>query len=280
MNAIQKAIDELHYTIPKPILELAFVKRHQSIWNLSATGAASLDAQILNTIIRPRVLVDCNLVGGTQKMIPLNSYGIQSHDGVSSIIRIPKKDSGNRSITSVLHVAFLASPFMGTNAMSSPNIASPGFNNTPVSAATNATAALVSSYDTIPIISTARVELVSENTILIKDILALQPNAVLRCVVANEENLENIQIKAYRKFAKLVGFAVKAQIYLLMDILIGEAAIIHGMAVDSIKNQIEKYADAEQNYQDYLDNEWEAIAFMNDPLSIDRFTRLITGGNH
>ena len=47
-----------------------------------------------------------------------------------------------------------------------------------------------------------------------------------------------------------------------------------------IKNQLEKYSDAEANYQDFLTNEWEAAAFFNDTTSTDRFLRLITGGNH
>jgi hypothetical protein len=280
MNAIQKAIDELHFTIPKQILQLAFVSRHDAIWKVSSTGAASIDAQILNQVIRPRVLVDCDLVGGTQAMIPLNSFPLQSHDGVSSIIHIPKTASSGRSITSVLHVAFLSAPYQGQSALSNSVMASTGFTNQAVTATTTTAAAIVASYDTIPIISTARVELISENTILVRDIMALQSNAVLRCVIANEANMENIQIRSYRTFAKLCGFAVKSYIYNLLDILLGETALLNGMQLDAIKNQLEKYSDAEANYQDFLTNEWEAAAFFNDTTSTDRFLRLITGGNH
>lgn len=59
--------------------------------------------------------------------------------------------------------------------------------------------------------------------------MALQSNAVLRCVIANEANMENIQIRSYRTFAKLCGFAVKSYIYNLLDILLGETALLNGM---------------------------------------------------
>lgn len=278
MSAVQKAIDEIHFRIPKQILELAFITRHQSIWNKISTPAASIDSQILTSVIRPRVLTDCNLVGGTQSLIPLNALSQQSPDGVSCVIKIPKKLTNGRSINSVLHVAFLNSASLAQNAAGVGG--STGIvQNYGGSATMTAASAVMASYDNIPVISTARVELISENVILIKDQIVLAANAFLRCIIANQENLENLQMRSYRHFAQLVNYAVKAYIYNTLIITLDQAALQTGMALGAVKEQIEKYADADQLYLDYLNDNMEAILFFNDAASADRYTRLLVGGN-
>ena len=71
MNALRKSLDDLKFTIPRPILETVFVKRHSNY----RIAAPSLDEQILNSVVRPRVYIDTNLVGGAE--IPLGLSQIQ-----------------------------------------------------------------------------------------------------------------------------------------------------------------------------------------------------------
>ncbi len=60
MNALQKALANLHYTIPKEILYETFVSNE----NTYRDDGISIDDRILNTVIRPRIYIDTNLVGG------------------------------------------------------------------------------------------------------------------------------------------------------------------------------------------------------------------------
>ena len=57
MNAIKKALDELKFRIPREILNQIFTEKNFSY----RTTPISVDEQVLSQVIKPRVLVDCNL---------------------------------------------------------------------------------------------------------------------------------------------------------------------------------------------------------------------------
>src|SRR5258708_5967832 len=62
MNPITKALAEVKYRIPPEVLHTVFVNRLER-WR---DTPKSIEDQLLNLVVRPRVMVDCNLVGGTQ----------------------------------------------------------------------------------------------------------------------------------------------------------------------------------------------------------------------
>ena len=138
--------------------------------------------------------------------------------------------------------------------------------------------ALVASYDKIPMTSTARCQLIAENTILIRDSIGFAPNGWLRCVLANDENLGNIQLRSYKHFSQLVEYAVKSYIYNELIINLDQGELQGGQTIGVFKEIIQGYSDAEQNYKDYLTDVWEAVAFMNDSEGYSRYVRLILGG--
>jgi len=75
MGPINKALDEIKFRIPKQILDLIFVQR-TNVWGNTnwKNNVISIDECIMSTVIRPRVLVDCNLVGGAEVFIPLEAF--------------------------------------------------------------------------------------------------------------------------------------------------------------------------------------------------------------
>jgi hypothetical protein len=137
----------------------------------------------------------------------------------------------------------------------------------------------LSAFDKIPHTSTSRVQLIAENTILIRDGTAIPQNSFLRCVLANDDNLSNIQLRSYRHFSNLVELAIKSYIYneLVVQIDVGE--IRYGQVLGVFKEIVTSYADAEVNYRDYLTETWEKVAFMNDDESHLRYLKLLIGGN-
>ena len=60
---------------------------------------------------------------------------------------------------------------------------------------------------------------------------------------------------------------------------VGVGELRYGQAVGAFKDVYSSYSDAEANYQDYLTNVWEQVAFMNDAETYSRFIRMHIGAN-
>lgn len=275
MDIIRNSIAEVKRRINKHVLDKAFVKRD---FSYRFTNQSSVDDQILTMVIRPRVLVDCNILGGVMAMIPLDGLPVDKPNHVTTIIHIPKTRTNNKSIISVSNVNYYD---LGVSGLYS-GAAGYGYNSSidmgENTAAMNAALGIMASLDRIPITSTSDTQLVAENTIMIKDVFAMPPSAVLRCTLENDDQLSNIQPRSYHDFFQLVEFAVKAHIYneLIVDIDMGE--LQGGQTLGIFKQIVEGYADAEQNYQDKL-KAWMAISIMNDTPAFHRFIKLTVGAN-
>lgn len=266
MNAIQKAMSDLHYRIQPEVLDTVFLKRVER-WR---DTPKSVDEQIMSLVVRPRVLTDCNLVGGRQLWICLDGMRIGGDGVYESVYRIPKDRTNGASIMSVLNVSF-ADP----SRISAAGVAANGQNNMMLQGGQ----AVMDAMGMIPQTSTSRIELIAENTILIRDVMTMPANAFLRCTVANDENLNNIQLRSYPAFCKLVEFAVKSYIYIHYVVQLDMGELRGGQLLGRIKEIIDTYADAEQNYQDYLQNKWTKISRMNDSENYTRTLRMVLGGN-
>lgn len=275
MDIIRNATAEVKRRINKHILDKAFVKRD---FTYRFTNQSNIDDQILNVVIRPRVLVDCNIVGGVSALIPLDGLPVDKPNNYITIIHIPKSRTNGKSIISVSNVNYYD---LGVSGLYG-GAAGYGYNTTLSSnentAAMNSAMGIMASLDHIPITSTSDAFLIAENTIKITDVFTMPANAILRCVLENDEGLNNIQPRSYHDFFQLVEFAVKAYIYneLIVDLDMGE--LQGGQQLGIFKQIIEGYADAEQNYQDKL-KAWRAISLMNDTPAFQRFIKLTIGAN-
>jgi len=107
MNAISKAMSEVYYNIPMEIINLGFNDN-------PAYAAHSIDETIMSRVIRPRVLVDCNIVGGVEMYINLmycKIFDYSTNYGNEFLIEVPKQVTNNRSIISVLSIFYNNSSF-------------------------------------------------------------------------------------------------------------------------------------------------------------------------
>jgi hypothetical protein len=268
MNAIQHSVNNIKYVVPRPILDKVFLP-YNAFGRIYTSK--NIDELIINNVIKARVLVDCNLIGGTSAVIPLEGLPYEKPDNISTAVRIPKDRTEGKSINSVLNVSFI-NPL----AVSSLQSANRACGSTAVNAVSQA---LAQSFDTIPIVSTSRVQLIAENTILIRDNVILSSNCFLRCVLANDDELNNIPLRAYRHFSNLVEYAVKSYIYNEFIIELDQGVLQGGFNIGAFKNIIESYSDAEQNYKDYLREKWEVVSAMSDSQNYERFIGLIVGSN-
>ena len=75
-----------------------FINTKRTVLDNINNQIVSLDDRILNTVIRPIVLVDCNLVGGIDMSIDLFLVDVARQPDYGYIITIDKKHTGGRSI--------------------------------------------------------------------------------------------------------------------------------------------------------------------------------------
>ncbi len=265
MNPITKALDDIKFRIPRFILEQTF-QPPASEWRNSLT---SLDERITNAVIRPRVLIDCNLVGGTEAFIYIEGVEMELVNPYTAIYRIPKERTQGRTIISVSSVY----NFLG-GMLTSPGTISPFITND----LTMAGNAMINAVSAPPAISTAYVQLIAENTVMVKENTRISAINYLRCTLADDENMNHLQLRSYPAFVKLVELAVKSYIYNTMIIRIDSAFLQGGQELGAFKSTVEGYADSEEMYQDYLKNQWSAVALMNDGEAIRRILKLMIGG--
>ncbi len=137
--------------------------------------------------------------------------------------------------------------------------------------------AVQDSFSAIPSVSTARVELVGENMVVVKDLSNYASGTYLRCIIANDENLSNIKMRSIMAFCKMVELAIKSYIYNEYIITMDQAQLSGGQDLGRFKEIIEGYADSEELLQTFVLEKWQKIALMNDNTQMTRFLKLQIG---
>lgn len=265
MNAIRKALDEIRYNVPRTILDETFIAQQFRGRGL----AVSLDTRIRELVIDPRVLNDCNIVGGVEITIDLNQVMPELLDAGMLLYRIPKSLTQGRSITSALAISFGRAAGMGLA-----NMGNDG------SALLGAVQGVLDSAMPIPTVALADVTLVGENTVLVKDQYIRPGDVWLRCLVSNDPELNNISPASYHNFSEMCVLAVKAYIYNHLVIPMDEGQLHAGMQLGRFREIVDGYADANELYQTFLNEKWRVTAIHNDPERHRRHLRLVLGGNY
>lgn len=283
MNIIQNALFEVRRRVPEGILVAAFsqndyasttggsfIRDFNSLQTNQGVIPVTLEYRIRQLIIEQRVRKDIDLVSGTQVIVPLEGLPGMWVDPYNVAYRIPKSLTQNRSISSVLSVAIGRGAMMGTTVMgmqgSSPMM--------------DAMAGVLAAAGPIPQVSTAYVQLIDENTVLVQDNMALPPNLYLRCLLESDEMFSHIPPSAYQPFADMVELATKSFIYNRLVLPTDQARLMAGMELGRFRELIDQYADSEQLYRAFIVETWQAVSAMVDPESSRRYLRQIVGGLH
>lgn len=269
MSPITKAIDECKFRIPRQILNQVFTDRTYH-WR---DRPISIDEQITNAVIRQRVLVDCNLVGGKEVFIILDNLPIDKPDIYSSVFHIPKTYTQGRSIVSALSIGVTSAAMLNTNYGLS------GVKPCSVTPVLQQAMNVMDAMGSVPLVSSARVELIGENTILVRDNAPLSPGSTLRCILANDEHMNHLPLRAHLAFSKLVELAVKSYVYNEYVIVMDQGQLSGGQELGRFKDIVDSYADSEELYQGYLKTTWSKVSFMADRERYQRHFSMITGGS-
>ena len=265
MQAIQKALDEIKFNIPKEILDLAFIDR-----GLRHHGTfVSLDHRIRSEVLEPRVIVDINLQGATTTHIPLQSgFTREQTDPFIFVYAVPEELTQGREIVQVFSIHFTPMSYQAYPAVI-------GSNNSAIS---NANLEVLDAALKRPPIQTSYLNIVGRNTIAVRYIH--RPSfafAFLKCRLSNDEGLTTIRAQAMRDFAEMCVLATKHYSYNKLDILIDQGQLMGGMNVGTFRERVSEYRDANDLYREAL-NKWQGISVLNDPESRRDHFRLITLG--
>lgn len=265
MMAITKALLEVRMNIPPQILQEVFAPK--TTWHRPSSN--TINENIMATVIRPRVAVDCDLVGGVEILVDLTGIPMEVTNDYTSVYRIPKGKTQGRSIISVSSITYgdltrmsvlNAAPSQGQSAM------------------LQAGDSLVNAMGSFPTLGSAQVQLIGENVVMVRDQITLPPRSFLRCTIGNDEALSHLQVRSLIAFSKLVVLAVKAYIYNELIITLDQAKLQGGQELGAFKTLVESYADANELYQTFLAEHWTKVAFMNDRESYSRFLKMVIGG--
>lgn len=254
MNAVNVALSRIRFAIPEEVLLIGFIENSKRV-----NAVTSLDERIMNSVIRPRVLIDLNLTGGVEVRIPVGECNYTIPFPGEIIITVPKELTMGRSIVSVqnllCNVGYATGP-------------TPYYTTSLVSAANN----MYTNLANVPVVQTSRLELIGENTVLVQDPSIAIFNAILRCTVENEENLANLHPMYYQEFANLCILAVKSYIYNYCRIKLDQGYIYGGIELGAVTDEINSYSEAEEQYKEFLKTVMKKILAMN---QTDISTRLI-----
>lgn len=267
MNPVTNALRRIKECIPPEILEKTFNANIKSYEIYKPSLLISLDQRIRERIIDKRVRVDCNLVGGQEITVPLDTLSPRAIDLFNLVYNIPKTLTQGKSITSVLSCSFGGLTLGGYSGLN-PNYSAGTADN-----AMN----VLNSAKPVPVVSTANVQLIEENTVLISDTISVPRNMYLRCWVENDHEFTNIKPPSYERFAQLAVLATKAFIYNTTIIAMDKAFIYAGGELGRYAEIVNGYSDAEQNYQDELVR-WRKVAMLNNHVAHRRMVRRLLGG--
>lgn len=266
MNPIQKAIKDVKFKIPPAILQAAFVQREFGMRNV----AVNVDTLLRDRVINARVLDDCNLVGGQQVVIPLITVRPEYLDPQTIVYKVPMALTQGRSITRVLSMSVGAGSAAAMGMLN--NTGGYGY-----SFIEDAADLVHASNSPIPMVSSAYLRLIAENTVLVTEQIALPSNVSLRCMLEYDDDLSQLKPTSYNRFSRLVELATKAYIYNEMIIPMGQGQLSGGMELGRIREVVDSYADANELYETYLNGEWRKVALLDDATSRERHLRMHAG---
>lgn len=272
MGPIPVALSNIRFEIPEEVLTRTFLdtRRRYSV------VAQDIDQVIRATVLEPRVLRDCNMIGGTEVLIDMSVLKRTLPDERSAVWDIPMEATQGRRIVSPQNVSYGYGYNYGTTAYN------PLFDQTLQGGCGNAgilstASTLWTANSNMPIVGTAKCTMIGVNQVLVQDQIRIPNKVWLRAMLTHDDELSNIQPASYEAFSQLCVYAVQAHIYRTMRVPLNMGEIAGGYELGSLKEIIMEYSDANELYKTYLKEVWRKVSRMNDHESSVRVIRQLMG---
>lgn len=257
-NAIEMVMAEVNAEIPPQILHMALVTANRRF-----TVFSNIQQFILQKIIRERVLIECNLIGGKPKSIVLQQKflettikeleGFAGGDGGFDVYRIPPEYRDGMPIAQVIGVQY---PYGTSNSgVSGLDVNRGGYNMI------DQASEVLNSYTLSSPRNHPTAELLSGDLIKIIPSMYSHCNWLLTCRIAYDDVFTNLHTSAFDTLSDMVVAATKAWIYTNLMIDIDRAAVECGQDIGTVRSIIEEYRDANQQYKE-LRPKWNAASLL------------------
>lgn len=260
MSALNYAVNEIRNQIPEDLLIQGLLIDEP----MSTSNLTSIDDKLMTKVLRKRVLMDTNLVGGMEMIIPLNTTPPMHSEDHLTVYRIDKELTMGREIVSALGLAPIT---LRTGFGSYGHVS----NASGINALDSVTDRVGDSFSPSGNIHNAHLELIGPNTILVKLNYISLSSLGVRVVVENESNMNNIQPRSWKDLSYLCVLATKAYLYNKLIIPVNSGLLVSGQDLGIFKSILESYDGAEEEYRIYLQEVWSKVAFMNDTGRYNRF---------
>lgn len=261
MNALIYAVNLVHNTIPRELLHAGMMYTEKE----ATANLTSLDDKLLTKVIRSRVLLDTNIIGGVELIIPITNIQPTFTDYYYTVYHIPPDLIMNRRIISALSISYL--PINSTPDQIGGMYGYGGCAN-PVTATADRVGDAAASSS---VLTNANLELVGPNTVLVYANYRAISNFGIRIVIENDSNLSNIQARSYVNLGTLCVLATKSYIYNTLIIPVNMGVLSGGQDLGVFKSILESYSSAEEDYSTYLREVWGSVALMNDSQRYNRY---------
>ena len=267
MTVINFALGKVYSAIPRQILEIGLTRK----------ASISLDAALMDLVIRPTVLTDVNLVSGEMTLVPLISAERVAIDPFSAVYNIGQHILAGRKINAAYSVGMGFSPVGNFLPLQTAGM-TPGptcSNNTLANAQRSLDRSVNDGFSPI----NADVRLLGSDSIYVNFYGPILYINALRCTVSYDDNLSSIHPKSHIAFAELVVLATKAYLYNNLKVVLDQGYYFNGVEIGSVKEIIESYSEAYSEYMIYLKTKWARVAFINDKINHSRLIRMQIPGN-
>lgn len=276
MNPIDVAIQYIKREIPSIILNEVFTPRRYDparteYYRDNALGH-SLEHQLEALIVRGWVGLDLNLCSGTTDHIDLSTAQVDQIDPWNRVYTIPDRVTAGRTITSTYGVSFSEGGYESALVNNSMDARCGS------SEITSAARGVLDSHRSVPMVSTARVQLVGHNIVLISDNIIDARRLWLHCQLTHEPDFTNISAAYRMTFGQLAALAAKAYIYRELPIQIEEGMIRSGGTISRVREYVDGYSDALTMYYELLEEKWKVQGYMNDKQKHRQYLTMIAGG--
>lgn len=263
MNPIEKALDEIRFTIPREILQEAFIPRELNL----PQGLISLETRIREAVLEPRVLVDMDIQGGTDAYLPLDrGERANPYDPFTIIYRIPDELTQGRPIVEVYSIHFGILGYQQAGMLTTGNTSAIG----------SAMRRVVDAAAQVPPAMTSYLNMIAHNTIMVRYPGAPSIQAFTRVRLGNDDALSHVRPQAYHTFAELCVLAVKAYVFNQLRIKIDQGFLSGGQMLGSFLDTVMNYSDSEQMYREAVTG-WKRASVYNDPEARRRHLRSLVG---
>lgn len=263
-------INYIKRNIPVEILQVALHEPSQN-W---VRAPVSMEHLLMTKVIRPRVYVDLDIVGGKLALIDLTGLVPDYVDNFTTVYSVPPDRLDNREILSILGVTY--APFTGHY--------NTGYGTAPISHCSindfnSAGQRMMDSHSAAPSVGNALAEIIGFNTVSVRDTDRISPNYHMRVLLSNQDNLANVHPKSYIKIAQLALMATKSFCYNKLIVKMDQGYIVGGQELGVFRDLVSNWSDAETMYYEFLTETMGRVMYTNDrPRTQRLLKRLIHPG--